>query len=154
MERIAKFEKVSKNEETKDFYDYIMLPKRATSGSAGYDFYLPFDLTIKTTESVKVFTGIRAKIDPDYVLMIFPRSGLGTKYHLMLDNTVGVIDSDYRGEVMVALHNHSSEEQIVFHGERIAQLVIMPFYKAIFVETDELSDTVRGSGGFGSTGSK
>ena len=84
MERIAKFEKVSRNEETKEFYDFVILPKRATTGSAGYDFYLPYDLTIKPNESVKVYTGIRAKIDPSYVLMMFPRSGLGTKYHLML----------------------------------------------------------------------
>ncbi len=132
MERIAKFEKVSKNEETKDFYDYVMLPKRATSGSAGYDFYLPFDLTIKPNESVKVYTGIRAKIDPDYVLMIFPRSGLGTKYHLMLDNTVGVIDSDYynalnEGHIIVALTNHSDKVLELKRGDRFAQGVFLKF---------------------------
>ena len=154
MERIAKFEKVSKNEETKDFYDYIMLPKRATSGSAGYDFYLPFDLTIKPNESVKVFTGIRAKIDPDYVLMIFPRSGLGTKYHLMLDNTVGVIDSDYynalnEGHIIVALTNHSDKALELKRGDRFAQGVFLKF--GITVDDDTKSERL---GGHGSTGMK
>ncbi len=154
MERIAKFEKVSKNEETKDFYDYIMLPKRATSGSAGYDFYLPFDLTIKPNESVKVYTGIRAKIDPDYVLMIFPRSGLGTKYHLMLDNTVGVIDSDYynalnEGHIIVALTNHSDKVLELKRGDRFAQGVFLKF--GITVDDDTKSERL---GGHGSTGMK
>lgn len=152
MERIAKFEKVSKNEETKDFYDYVMLPKRATSGSAGYDFYLPFDLTIKPNESVKVYTGIRAKIDPDYVLMIFPRSGLGTKYHLMLDNTVGVIDSDYynalnEGHIIVALTNHSDKVLELKRGDRFAQGVFLKF--GITVDDDTKSERL---GGHGSTG--
>ena len=154
MERIAKFEKVSKNEETKDFYDYIMLPKRATSGSAGYDFYLPFDLTIKPNESIKVYTGIRAKIDPDYVLMIFPRSGLGTKYHLMLDNTVGVIDSDYynalnEGHIIVALTNHSDKVLELKRGDRFAQGVFLKF--GITVDDDTKSERL---GGHGSTGMK
>ena len=154
MERIAKFEKVSKNEETKDFYDYIMLPKRATSGSAGYDFYLPFDLTIKPNESVKVYTGIRAKIDPDYVLMIFPRSGLGTKYNLMLDNTVGVIDSDYynalnEGHIIVALTNHSDKVLELKRGDRFAQGVFLKF--GITVDDDTKSERL---GGHGSTGMK
>lgn len=154
MERIAKFEKVSKNEETKDFYDYIMLPKRATSGSAGYDFYLPFDLTIKPNESVKVYTGIRAKINPDYVLMIFPRSGLGTKYHLMLDNTVGVIDSDYynalnEGHIIVALTNHSDKVLELKRGDRFAQGVFLKF--GITVDDDTKSERL---GGHGSTGMK
>lgn len=152
MERIAKFEKVSRNEETKDFYDYVMLPKRATSGSAGYDFYLPFDLTIKPNESVKVYTGIRAKIDPDYVLMIFPRSGLGTKYHLMLDNTVGVIDSDYynalnEGHIIVALTNHSDKVLELKRGDRFAQGVFLKF--GITVDDDTKSERL---GGHGSTG--
>lgn len=152
MERIAKFEKVSKNEETKDFYDYVMLPKRATSGSAGYDFYLPFDLIIKPNESVKVYTGIRAKIDPDYVLMIFPRSGLGTKYHLMLDNTVGVIDSDYynalnEGHIIVALTNHSDKVLELKRGDRFAQGVFLKF--GITVDDDTKSERL---GGHGSTG--
>ncbi len=152
MERIAKFEKVSRNEETKDFYDYVMLPKRATSGSAGYDFYLPFDLIIKPNESVKVYTGIRAKIDPDYVLMIFPRSGLGTKYHLMLDNTVGVIDSDYynalnEGHIIVALTNHSDKVLELKRGDRFAQGVFLKF--GITVDDDTKSERL---GGHGSTG--
>ena len=152
MERIAKFEKVSRNEETKDFYDYVILPKRATSGSAGYDFYLPFDLTIKPNESVKVYTGIRAKIDPDYVLMIFPRSGLGTKYHLMLDNTVGVIDSDYynalnEGHIIVALTNHSDKVLELKRGDRFAQGVFLKF--GITVDDDTKSERLCGHGSTG-----
>lgn len=152
MERVAKFEKVSKNEETKDFYDYVMLPKRATEGSAGYDFYLPYDLTIKPNESVKVYTGIRAKINPDYVLMIFPRSGLGTKYHLMLDNTVGVVDSDYynalnEGHIIVSLTNHSEKLLELKRGDRFAQGVFLKF--GITTDDDASGDR---TGGYGSTG--
>lgn len=152
MERIAKFEKVSRNEETKDFYDFVMLPKRATEGSAGYDFYLPYDLTIKPNESVKVYTGIRAKIDPSYVLMMFPRSGLGTKYHLMLDNTVGVIDSDYynalnEGHIIISLTNHSDKILELKRGDRFAQGVFLKF--GITADDDAKGDRL---GGHGSTG--
>jgi len=152
MERIAKFEKVSRNEETKDFYDFVMLPKRATEGSAGYDFYLPYDLTIKPNESVKVYTGIRAKIDPSYVLMMFPRSGLGTKYHLMLDNTVGVIDSDYynalnEGHIIISLTNHSDKILELKRGDRFAQGVFLKF--GITTDDDAKGDRL---GGHGSTG--
>ena len=89
-----------------------------------------------------------------YAGMIFARSGLATKKGLAPANKVGVVDSDYRGEVMVALHNHSNEDQTISHGERIAQMVVMPFYKAKFIEVEELSNTERGTGGFGSTGTK
>ncbi len=133
-----------------------IIPSYGSKYAAGCDLYavLDKDLVIEPGKTILIRTGLSMEIPVGYAGMIFARSGLASKRGLAPANKVGVIDSDYRGEVMVALHNHSSEEQIVFHGERIAQLVIMPFYKASFVETDELSDTVRGSGGFGSTGSK
>ena len=133
-----------------------IIPSYGSEYAAGCDLYalLDKDLVIDPGQTILVRTGLAMEIPVGYAGMIFARSGLASKRGLAPANKVGVIDSDYRGEIMVALHNHSSEEQIVFHGERIAQLVIMPFYKASFVETDELSDTVRGSGGFGSTGSK
>ena len=154
MERIAKFEKVSRNEETKEFYDFVILPKRATTGSAGYDFYLPYDLTIKPSESVKVFTGVRVKINSDYVLMVFPRSGLGTKYHLTLDNTVGVIDSDYynalnEGHIIISLTNHSDKVLELKRGDRFAQGVFLKY--GITVDDDTKDER---SGGYGSTGLK
>ena len=167
MERIAAFEKVSwkqfhsdmKNtfpdwtsEQIQKVYDSLQLPRRATAGSAGYDFYAPFPIRVEPGAQVLIPTGIRARIDSGYVLMLFPRSSLGFKYRLQLNNTVGVIDSDYRGQFIVALHNHGSESQTVGHGERIAQLVITPVITPGFIETEQLSDTQRGEGGFGSTG--
>ena len=106
FKRIARFEKVSFNqylesfdnkseEEIKEIYDSIMLPKRATKGSAGYDFYAPFDIDLKPGETIKVPTGIRVYMEDNYVLKLYPRSGLGFKYRLQLNNTVGIIDSDY-----------------------------------------------------------
>ncbi len=152
MERIAKFYKVSLNDETKDFYNDISLPIRATKGSAGYDFKIPYDLTIKAHESVKVYTGIRAKIEEGYVLMIFPRSSLGAKYKLSLDNTVGVIDSDYyyalnEGHIIVFLTNHSDKDLSFKKGDRFAQGVFLPY--GITIDDDIKSDR---AGGFGSTG--
>ena len=131
-----------------------IIPSYGSEYAAGCDLYalLDKDLVIDPGQTILVRTGLAMEIPVGYAGMIFARSGLASKRGLAPANKVGVIDSDYRGEIMVALHNHSSEEQIVFHGERIAQLVIMPFYKASFIESDELSDTVRGSGGFGSTG--
>ena len=94
------------------------------------------------------------EIPKGYVGLIYARSGIATKRGLAPANKVGVIDSDYRGEVMVALHNHSANTQTIAAGERIAQIVIAPYLTVDFIETDELSDTVRGEGGFGSTGTK
>ncbi len=131
------------------------LPKYATEFSAGADLYAcccEGDIEIRAGETALVRTGLAMEIPVGYAGMIFARSGLATKRGLAPANKVGVVDADYRGEVMVALHNHSSETQIVSHGERIAQLVIMPFLAAGFVETETLEDTVRGTGGFGSTG--
>ena len=99
-------------------------------------------------------TGIALELPAGYAGLVYARSGIACKRGLAPANKVGVIDCDYRGEVMVALHNHSGEAQTVAVGERVAQLVITPYITAEFIEKDELSDTVRGSGGFGSTGRK
>lgn len=133
-----------------------VVPSYGSEYAAGFDLYavLDKDLIIAPGQTILVRTGLAIEIPVGFAGMIFARSGLASKKGLAPANKVGVVDADYRGEVMVALHNHSLEEQIVLHGERIAQMVIMPFYKAKFVETDELSDTVRGAGGFGSTGRK
>ena len=131
-----------------------ILPKVATEFSAGADLCAcsETDIEIRAGETVLIHTGLAMEIPVGYAGMIFARSGLATKRGLAPANKVGVVDADYRGEVMVALHNHSSETQIISHGERIAQLVIMPFLAASFVEAESLEDTVRGAGGFGSTG--
>ncbi len=136
--------------------DRAVIPSYGSEYAAGFDLYavLDEDVTIKSGETYLVHTGLAMEIPIGFAGMIFARSGLATKKGLAPANKVGVVDSDYRGEVMVALHNHSLEDRIISHGERIAQMVIMPFYKAEFLEVDELDDTDRGSGGFGSTGSK
>ena len=99
-------------------------------------------------------TGLAIELPENTVGLIYARSGMATKRHLAPANKVGVIDADYRGEIIVALHNHSEEAQTIEVGERIAQLVVAPFYHVEFEEVDELSETVRGQGGFGSTGTK
>ena len=131
-------------------------PKYGTEFSAGADLYNlnGESLTVAPGATVLVHTGIAIEIPEGYAGLIFARSGLATKRGLAPANKVGVIDADYRGEIMVALHNHSDKEEIVDGGERVAQLSIVPFLKADFVIADELSDTVRGAGGFGSTGKK
>lgn len=111
-------------------------------------------LVIKPGETVMVHTGIAVEVPQGYAALIFARSGLASKRGLAPANKVGVVDSDYRGEVMVALHNHSGMEQTVEQGERVAQLVIVPYLRAEFTETEALSQTQRGEGGFGSTGTK
>lgn len=132
------------------------IPSYGSKFSAGVDLYavLDDDLVIKSGETILVKTGLAMEIPVGYAGMIFARSGLATKKGLAPANKVGVVDSDYRGEVMVALHNHSNTNQTISHGERVAQMVIMPFYKAEFNVVEELSDTDRGTGGFGSTGNK
>lgn len=133
-----------------------IIPTYGTEYSAGADLYALLDDTveIKPHETVLVHTGISVEIPEGYCGLVFARSGLASKRGLAPANKVGVIDADYRGEIMVALHNHSEKSATVENGERIAQLAILPFLKAEFEETEELSDTVRGVGGFGSTGSK
>lgn len=132
------------------------LPTYGTEYSAGADLYACIDNTIEINphETKLIPTGLSLEIPENYAGLIYARSGLASKKGLAPANKVGVIDSDYRGEVMVALHNHTNESKQIEPFERIAQLVITPFLKAEFNETDELNETVRGEGGFGSTGTK
>ena len=132
------------------------LPHYGTDGSAGADLYacLKATVTVKPGETVKVPTGLSLEIPEGCVGLIYARSGLALKQGLAPANKVGVIDSDYRGEVIIALYNHSAEERIVEHGDRIAQMVITPYVKAAFEAAEELEETGRGKGGFGSTGIK
>lgn len=131
-----------------------IIPTYGTEYSAGADLYALLDepVEILPHETQFIHTGISAEIPEGYCGLVFARSSMGAKRGLAPANKVGVIDADYRGEIMVTLHNHSERSQIVYPGERIAQLAIVPFLKAEFEETDELSDTTRGAGGFGSTG--
>ena len=132
------------------------IPARATAESAGYDLSacLEEPLVIKAGETVKVPTGISAAVQgvPDCVLLIYARSSTATKKGLAPANCVGVVDSDYRGEILVALRNHSGEDRVIESGERIAQLVITPVFLPEVEEAAELPETQRGAGGFGSTG--
>ena len=131
-------------------------PTYGTEYSAGADLYALLDesVEIKPHETVFIHTGISVEIPEGYCGLVFARSSMGAKRGLAPANKVGVIDADYRGEIMVTLHNHSEKTAKVDPAERIAQLAIMPFLKADFEEADELSDTTRGAGGFGSTGTK
>ena len=133
-----------------------VLPTYGSEFSAGADLYALADeeIVIQPGETKLVHTGLAMEIPEGYAGLIYARSGLASKRGLAPANKVGVVDADYRGEVMVALHNHSNMEQRVAPKERIAQLVVAPFLKATFEETEELTDTVRGVGGFGSTGTK
>ena len=133
-----------------------VVPTYGSEFSAGADLYACADepIVIGAGKTVLVHTGIAMEIPVGYVGLVFARSGLASKKGLAPANKVGVIDSDYRGEIMVALHNHSAEDKTIDAGERIAQIALVPYLTADFNVVDELSDTVRGSGGFGSTGSK
>ena len=139
----------------KKLNENAVMPTYGSPFSAGADLYSAEDeKIIPAGETVLVGTALSMEIPEGYGGFIYARSGLATKKGLAPANKVGVVDSDYRGEVKVALHNHSKEDQKIEKGERIAQLVIAPFLKAEFCETEELSETERGAGGFGSTGSK
>ncbi len=128
------------------------LPTRGSEYAAGYDLYAVEGATIKAHETAKVGTGLAFELPDDTFAAIFARSGLATKQGLRPANCVGVCDSDYRGEYIVALHNDTEEDKTIEAGERIAQMVLMPYVKMEFAEVEELSDTERGEGGFGSTG--
>lgn len=133
------------------------IPKRATEGSAGMDLYACIDtpVTIRPGDLALIPTGIAIELPcADYVAYIFARSGLGIKHGICLSNGVGVVDSDYRGEVCVGLCNVSSKEYTIEPNERVAQMVISPVSLMPVEEAQELSDTERGAGGFGSTGKK
>ena len=138
----------------KKMMDGAVLPKYGTKFSAGADLVnAGEDIVIESGATAIIHTGIALEIPTGLVGLIYARSGMATKRGLAPANKVGVIDSDYRGEIMVALHNHSSQSQTVEKGERVAQIVIAPYVVADFVEGD-IDDTVRGAGGFGSTGTK
>lgn len=169
MEKIAKFEKVSRKQFAADWktvfpntseeklgeiYGGIILPKRATVGSAGYDFFLPAQLSLAAGESAVIPTGIRAKISDGWALNLYPRSGLGFKFRLQLDNTVGIIDSDYynsanEGHIMAKLTNdgRSGKTLSLEAGKGFIQGVFLPFG----ITVDDTADGER-TGGFGSTG--
>ena len=141
----------------KKLNENAVIPTYGTEYSAGADLYVPLDsqkIVINPHATVLVKIGIAVEIPKGYVGLIFARSGMASKRSLAPANKVGVIDSDYRGEIMVALHNHSNDIQSVEAGERIAQLAILPFLQCEYCEVSELSDTARGEGGFGSTGTK
>lgn len=167
MNKIAQFEKVSFEQFEKDWlknypdtqdvkavYDNIKLPKRATTGSAGYDFYAPAGITVEKGKSTLIPTGIRSKINDGWVLNIFPRSGLGFKHRVQLDNTVGVIDADYynssnEGHIMIKLSCDAHDENhtvTVNSGDGFAQGIFLQFG----ITVDDDADGVR-DGGFGST---
>lgn len=131
-----------------------LMPSRGSEHSAGYDLFACIDapVTVPPHETVKIGTGISAAVPEGYFGAVFARSGLASKQGLRPANCVGVCDSDYRGEYIVALHNDSDAPRTVSSGDRIAQLVIMPFMEAEFEFAEELDDTGRGAGGFGSTG--
>ena len=131
-----------------------ILPTYGSADAAGADLYacLEEDMVIASGASAFVPTGLAMEIPKGFAGLIYARSGLACKRGLAPANKVGVIDSDYRGEFIVVLHNHGKEEQVISHGERIAQLVITPVITPGFCETDSLSDTQRATGGFGSTG--
>ena len=168
MKRIAQFFKVSydnfanavkedfpqfTDDDIKNMYDGIKLPARATRGSAGYDFYSPFSFSLNPGATIKIPTGIRAKMDEDWVLKLYPRSGLGFKFRLQLNNTVGIIDSDYfnsdnEGHIFVKLTNDSNEGRTVdvMSGTGLVQGIFLEYGITI----DDEADGVR-NGGFGST---
>ncbi len=131
-----------------------VLPTYGSEYAAGADLYALTDgeVVFQPGETKLIRTGLAMEIPEGYAGLIYARSGLASKRGLAPANKVGVVDADYRGEVMVALHNHSTVEQRISESERIAQLVVAPFLKAEFFDSETLSDTVRGEGGFGSTG--
>lgn len=140
----------------KKLNERAVMPAYGSPYSAGADLYNAEaeKVTLQAGDSFLFHTAIAMEIPEGYVGLVYARSGLAAKKGLAPANKVGVIDADYRGEIMVCLHNHSKKDQIVEPGERIAQLVIAPFLTAEYEEADTLSDTVRGEGGFGSTGTK
>ncbi len=145
---------MKQNVNIKKLNQNAIIPSYGTEYSAGADLYacLNEPVTINPGETAFIKTGLSIEIPAGYAGLVYARSGLSCKQGLAPANKVGVIDADYRGEIMVALHNHSGEAKTIGYGDRIAQLVITPFLTANFIEADELSATVRGGGGFGSTG--
>ena len=163
LNRIAKFEKVSYEQYKKDYnhnidvetiYNDLQLPKRATKYSAGYDFYLPYDINLKPGETALIPSGIRVKIDYNWVLKCYPRSSLGFKYRLQLDNTVGIIDADYynslnEGHIFVKFTNHSNQEVCLTKGSAFMQGIFIQY--GITIDDDATEERI---GGIGSTNKK
>ena len=135
-------------------HDNAILPTYGTAEAAGADLYACLDTAVEIAPGKDAWipTGLAMEIPKGCAGLIYARSGLACKRGLAPANKVGVIDSDYRGPITVVLHNHSTEPQVISHGERIAQMVITPVITPVYVVADELSDTGRGQGGFGSTG--
>lgn len=139
----------------KKLNDNAVMPTYGSDCAAGADLYsCEGEITFNPDETKLVHTGLAMEIPNGYVGLIYARSGIATKRGLAPANKVGVIDSDYRGEIMVALHNHSASVQKIDAGERIAQIVITPYLAVNYIEASDLDDTKRGVGGFGSTGTK
>ena len=140
----------------KRFNSMAITPSRGSEQAAGYDLYAAIEgpITITPHTTTKIGTGLSFELPNNTFGAIFARSGLATKKGLAPANMVGVCDSDYRGQYIVPLHNYSNESQTIEPGERIAQLILMPYIPMIFEEVEELNDTQRGGQGFGSTGSK
>ena len=135
--------------------DNAKIPTRGSAMAAGYDLYACLEcdsVEIKPHETAKIGTGLAIAVPEGYFGAVFARSGLAAKEGLRPANCVGVCDRDYRGEYIVALHNDSEKVRVVSNGDRIAQLVVMPFLSVEFEETESLDETARGAGGFGSTG--
>lgn len=169
MKRVAQFFKVSRelflqamredfpqytDDDILDMYESIKLPRRATKGSAGYDFYAPFAFSLPSQTSIKIPTGVRVKMDEDWVLKLYPRSGLGFKYRLQMNNTVGIIDSDYyhsdnEGHIFIKMTNDSKDGKMVemAQGAGFAQGIFLEYGITI----DDDAQRLR-NGGFGSTG--
>ena len=129
-------------------------PSRGSEQAAGYDLYAAIEnnITVPAHSTEKIGTGLSFELPDETFAAIFARSGLATKQGLRPANCVGVCDSDYRGEYIVAIHNDTDEDKVIEPGERIAQMILMPYIPMTFVETDELSESGRGQDGFGSTG--
>ncbi len=138
----------------KKLYSKVQLPKYKTDGSSGMDLmaFIESPINIKPQESALIPTGISIAIPEDTEVQIRPRSGLAAKSSMSVLNTPGTIDSDYRGEIKIILFNHGKEEFIINNNDRVAQMILMPIIKAEFEEVEDLPKTLRGSGGFGSTG--
>ena len=146
----------TQNVRIKKLNENAKIPTYGTEYAAGADLYACIDevVTFEPGETKLIKTGVAMEVPTGYAGLIYARSGLASKKGLAPANKVGVVDSDYRGEIMVALHNHSNETKEIEPQERIAQFVIAPYLKAVFEEVNELDETVRGAGGFGSTGKK
>lgn len=148
--------KNKKNVKIKKLYEDAILPHRGSSDAAAYDVYAYIpdktEIGIKAHETVKIGTGLSMAFPEGYFVGVYARSGLAAKEGLRPANCVGVIDPDYRGEYIVALHNDSKSKKIVKHGDRIAQIILQEYTCMNFVEVAELDETDRGAGGFGSTG--